>query len=173
MVLKWEGLYSWQHVCVRVCHILKPGRKWVSWLRLICCVVTMGIVSADQSWNDGTSGQIWKFGSLLKSHLEWGLFFCFFLGQFACVQSTVFFPGATPSTALCWGSINMKQSSSIVCGHISSRESSWVGTWLLTGLWDFNSGLDFNRFSPQEQSPVVMRDANTPQQPRFSHLSSC
>lgn len=155
MALKWEGLYPLQ--CVRYFKTRQEKSDLIE-AHLLCQHDGNSYCSPRQKW--------WDIGTNLEIQQ---------LTQFplrACVQSTVSFPGTTPSASQCWGLINIKQSSSFVCGRTSSRESSGVGKWQLTGLWDFNSGPDFNRFSPQEWFPVVMGDANTPQQPRFSRLSS-
>lgn len=108
----------------------------------------------------------YKFGSLLKSHLE------HFSGASWPVPSPVSAPGATLSTSLCWGE-------SILSGlYPLSRDTSAAqraqcvcggggGVSQLTELWL----CDFNRFTAEDWFPVVMRNAQAKQQPHFNHLS--
>lgn len=153
-------------VSCSVWDILKTGRKRVSRLWLICCVNMMWAFIADQSWNYGTSGQIWNNDllSLQIRQLTQIPLRAFLWGRLACAQFSVR-PRRHPLHIPVLGWINIKLSLSIVSGSISSTESSVVRGLQLTELWDFN------RFTSEDWFPVVMRNAQAMQQPRFNHLS--
>lgn len=158
---------------MRVSDILKPGRKWVICLRLICCVNMMWAVIADQSWNDGTSGQIWN-NDLLSPQIRQltQIPLRGFLWASWTVPSPQCLLQAPPaSTSLRWAESILSSLYPLSLDTSAALRAQGWRRWQLTGLWDFNSGPDFNRFCPQEWFPVAMRDANAPQQPHFSHLS--
>lgn len=98
----------------------------------------------------------YKFGSLLKSHLEH-----FFWASWP-VPSPVSAPGATRSTSLCWGESILSGLYPLSLDTSAARRARWWGdhSWQSCEIL---IGPDFNRFTSEDWFPVVMRNAQATQ----------